>query len=111
VYAAADIFCMPSFHEGLCNACLEASFAGLPQVVSDAGGNGEIVVDGQTGAVVPKGDAPALAGALAGYLRDPERRARHGAAGRARSLQLFTKERVVRELEDLFVRLREERRD
>ena len=111
VYAAADIFCMPSFHEGLCNACLEASFAGLPQVVSDAGGNGEIVVDGQTGALVPKGDAQALAGALAGYLRDPERRARHGAAGRARSLQMFTKERVVRELEDLFVRLREERRD
>ena len=40
---------LPSFHEGLCNACLEASFAELPQVVSDAGGNAEIIVDGKTG--------------------------------------------------------------
>ena len=106
VYAAADIFCMPSFHEGLCNACLEASFAALPQVVSNAGGNGEIVEHGATGAVVPAGDAKALAQALARYLREPALRREHGEAGRARSLRLFTKERLLRELEELFVRLR-----
>jgi glycosyltransferase involved in cell wall biosynthesis len=53
VYAAADVFVMPGFHVGLCNACLEAGFAALPLVVSDAGGNGAIDVDGETGAVVP----------------------------------------------------------
>lgn len=94
VLAATDVFVMPSFHEGLCNACLEAGFAGLPQVVSDAGGNPEIVVDGVTGAVVPKGDAGALAAALVRYLRDPELARAHGEAGRARCLQLFTADRL-----------------
>ncbi|MFN3241529.1 MAG: glycosyltransferase [Planctomycetota bacterium] len=90
VYAASDVFTMPSFHEGLCNACLEASFAELPQVVSTAGGNGEIVVDGETGFVVPKGDANALAAALRRYLEDPAMAVAHGKAGFARSMQMFT---------------------
>lgn len=107
VYAAADVFCMPSFHEGLCNACLEASFAGLPQVVSTAGGNPEIVVDGATGAVVPPGDAGALGAALRRYLGDPELRRRHGEAGRARSLELFTADRLGPDIEALFARLLE----
>jgi glycosyltransferase involved in cell wall biosynthesis len=94
VYAASDLFVMPSFHEGLCNACLEAGFAGLPQVVSDAGGNAEIVVDGQTGAVVPKGDAAALAAALARYLADPVLGDQHGEAGRQRCLSMFTADRL-----------------
>ncbi len=105
VYAAADIFVMPSFHEGLCNACLEASFAALPQVVSDAGGNGEIVVDGTTGAVVPKGEAAALAGALALYLQNPAIGVQHGAAGRERSLALFTADRLGPEVEAVVRRL------
>jgi glycosyltransferase involved in cell wall biosynthesis len=110
VYAASDIFCMPSFHEGLCNACLEASFAALPQVVSDAGGNAEIVADGMTGAVVPAGDAPALAAALDRYLADPALRRRHGEAGRARSLQHFTADRLGPDLERLCQRLLEAKR-
>jgi glycosyltransferase involved in cell wall biosynthesis len=109
VYAASDIFCMPSFHEGLCNACLEAGFAALPQVVSSAGGNAEIVVDGATGAVVPPGDAKALAAALRRYLRDPELRASHGAAGLERCLEKFTADHVGPELEALCNRLLERR--
>ncbi|MEO6594656.1 MAG: glycosyltransferase family 4 protein [Planctomycetota bacterium] len=105
VYAASDLFVMPSFHEGLCNACLEASFAGLPQVVSDAGGNGEIVVDGVTGAVVPKGDVGALADALSRYLADPAMAEVHGLAGRARSLQMFTADRLGPEIEAVVRRL------
>ena len=105
VLAAADVFCMPSFHEGLCNACLEAGFAGLPQVVSDAGGNGEIVVDGQTGAVVRAGDVAALADAIAPYLSDDSLARQHGEAGRERCLRLFTAARLGPELEELFVRL------
>lgn len=105
VYAASDVFTMPSFHEGLCNACLEAGFAALPQVVSDAGGNGEIVVDGQTGAVVPRGDVAALAAALRRYLRDPELGVRHGAAGRERCLAKFTADRLGPEVEAVVRRL------
>ena len=99
VYAASDVFTMPSFHEGLCNACLEASFAALPQVVSTAGGNAEIVVDGETGYVVPKGDADALAAALRRYLEDPAKAVAHGQAGFARSMQMFTDEHLGPEVE------------
>ena len=105
VYAASDVFTMPSFHEGLCNACLEAGFAALPQVVSDAGGNGEIVADGATGAVVPKGDAGALAAAIARYLADPELARAHGDAGRSRCLQRFTADRLGPEVEAVVQRL------
>lgn len=105
VYSASDVFTMPSFHEGLCNACLEAGFAALPQVVSDAGGNAEIVVDGVTGAVVPRGDAAALAGALARYLQNPAIGEAHGAAGRERCLQKFTADRLGPEIEAVLRRL------
>jgi glycosyltransferase involved in cell wall biosynthesis len=105
VYSASDVFTMPSFHEGLCNACLEAGFAALPQVVSDAGGNAEIVVDGATGFVVPRGDAAALALALARYLRDPALGVLHGAAGRDRCLQKFTADRLGPEIESVFGKL------
>jgi len=77
VYAASDVFTMPSFHEGLCNACLEAGFAALPQVVSDAGGNAEIVVDGVA----------------------------HGAAGRERCLRMFTVDRLGPEIEAVITSL------
>lgn len=99
VYAASDVFVMPSFHEGLCNACLEASFAELPQVVSTAGGNAEIIVDGETGFVVPKGDVDKLAEALGRYLADPEMAIAHGKAGFARSMNMFTDEHLGPEVE------------
>ncbi|HEX6811901.1 MAG TPA: glycosyltransferase family 4 protein [Planctomycetota bacterium] len=105
VYAASDLFVMPSFHEGLCNACLEAGFAGLPQVVSDAGGNAEIVADGVTGAVVAKGDVAALARAITRYLQNPATAAAHGAAGRERCLRLFTADRLGPDVEAVLLQL------
>ncbi len=111
VYAASDVFCMPSHHEGLCNACLEAGFAALPQVVSTAGGNAEIVLAGENGAVVPPGDAVALAAALRPYLRDPALRERHGKAGLRRCQENFTADRLGPELEALCSQLLQARRD
>ena len=107
VYAASDVFVMPSFHEGLCNACLEAGFAALPQVVSTAGGNAEIIVDGETGFVVPKGDVEQLSQALRRYLTDPQMAVAHGRAGFDRCMSMFTDahlgpevQSVVRKLHD-----------
>ena len=68
---------------------LEAMAAGLPVVASAVGGIPELVVDGETGLLVPPGDPDALADALGKLITDPELRQRLGAAGRARAEACF----------------------
>ena len=67
-------------------AVLEASACGLPVVVSDVGGLPEVVVQGETGSVVPREDVAALAQAIQRLVAAPELRRRFGAAGRERVL-------------------------
>lgn len=105
LYAASDVFCMPSWHEGLSNACLEASAAGLPLVVTDVGGLPEIVMHQTTGEVVAPGDVAALATALDKMLADPEWRRRAGAAGAQRTAGMFTHTRMAAATEALWSRL------
>ena len=73
VLAAADVFCMPSHHEGSPISLIEAMHAGLPCVVTTAGGMPEMVVDGESGVVLEPGDRVALAAALESLIRDPRR--------------------------------------
>jgi glycosyltransferase involved in cell wall biosynthesis len=80
--ATADAFALASRWEGQSNAVLEAMAAGLPVVVSDLAVLREVV--GDAGVRVPVGDARAWAEALAPLAADPARRARLGAAARAR---------------------------
>jgi glycosyltransferase involved in cell wall biosynthesis len=82
--AAADVAVLPSLHEGLGVAALEAMAAGRPVVASRVGGLAEVVVEGETGRLDAPGDAAGLAEAVAALARAPGERARMGAAGRAR---------------------------
>jgi glycosyltransferase involved in cell wall biosynthesis len=77
---------------------LEAAAAGKPAVVSDIGGLGDIVVDGETGFLVPPGDREALRAALGRLCEDEELRERMGAAARERA-KLFSAEAIVPEFE------------
>jgi len=92
---AADVFVLPSLHEGMPLAALEAMEAGLPVVATRVIGSSEVVVDGVTGLLVPAGDAPALGAALAQLLADPALRTRLGRAGRHRYLDQFTRQRMA----------------
>jgi glycosyltransferase involved in cell wall biosynthesis len=80
--AALDLFVFPSREEGLGSVLIDAMAQGLPIVASQVGGIPELIEDGQTGLLIPPGDAPALAAALTRLVADAELRARLGAAAR-----------------------------
>jgi glycosyltransferase involved in cell wall biosynthesis len=82
-HAAIDLHLFLSFSEGLPRAVLESMAAGVPVVATAVTGVVDVVTDGETGLLVPPGDAAAAAAATARLLRDPPLRARlAGAAGR-----------------------------
>jgi glycosyltransferase involved in cell wall biosynthesis len=85
LYARAAVVACPSRREGFGVACLEAMAHGRPVVATDVGGLRDLVVDGETGLVVPPRDPDALRGALERLLGDPELRRKLGAAGRERA--------------------------
>jgi sugar transferase (PEP-CTERM/EpsH1 system associated) len=90
-----DIFALPSRYEGISNTIIEAMASGLPVVATRVGGNGELVVEGETGALVPPEDADAMAEALRDYVASRERRLAHGAAGRAQVERRFSMQNMV----------------
>jgi glycosyltransferase involved in cell wall biosynthesis len=86
----ATVVVLPSYTEGLPNVALEASAAGVPVVATAVGGTPEAVADGVNGFLVPSGEPRSLAHKVGELLRDPDLRARFGAAGRARMRERFT---------------------
>jgi glycosyltransferase involved in cell wall biosynthesis len=97
-----DIFAMPSMAEGFGVAAVEASACGLPVVASDVDGIPDVVVDGQTGVLVPAGDVGALAVAIDRLAADPLLRERLGAAGRAFVAREYDWRANARQMERLY---------
>ncbi|NOX70555.1 MAG: glycosyltransferase family 4 protein [Gammaproteobacteria bacterium] len=96
VSAAADVFCLPSVkREGLPRAVIEAMAYRVPPIVTNSGGCPELVVDGQSGLVVPVRDARAIATAIETLYRDPEYRAKLGQNARQRIAKDFRNEDTV----------------
>jgi glycogen synthase len=95
LYSHAAVFVCPSIYEpfGLIN--LEAMACGTPVVATRVGGIPEVVVDGETGWLVPPGDEAALAQALRGALADPALARRMGEAGRRRVEAHFSWDRIA----------------
>jgi L-malate glycosyltransferase len=91
-----------SKQEGLSNAVMEGMAASLPMLVTDAGGNAELVRDGERGWVVPPERPDALARAMTRILEDPARAKRMGATARRFVEEELTLERMIAEHDRLY---------
>jgi glycosyltransferase involved in cell wall biosynthesis len=105
----ATVIVVPSMGEGFGMVALEAMERARPVIAAEIGGLGEIVRDGETGLLVPPGEAEPLGDAIVRIAGDPELARRMGEAGRrralARFLQVFCTERTELLYEDALSRL------
>ncbi|MFF1453121.1 DUF3492 domain-containing protein [Streptomyces sp. NPDC058274] len=102
-YAAGAVVVLSSVVEGFPISLVEAMFCGRATVSTDVGAVVEVI--GGTGLVVPPRNPRALAEACVALLRDPERRARLGAAARARALELFTVEQNITAFRGIYLEI------
>ena len=103
--SATDVFCLSSVSEAASLTLLEAMATGLPVVVSDVGGNPEIVRQGQEGLLVRRQEPVALAEALLKLLDDPASSRELGLAGLRRVRATYQLSRTVSRYFDLYQRL------
>lgn len=111
---ASDMFVLPSRSEGFSNALVEAMLCRLPCVATDVGGNAEALRDGVNGYLVPNESVERIAEAIALLLEDSELRNRMGDASRRIALEVFTVERMMSRLIEIYeavLRDRKERHD
>lgn len=104
-YGAADVFALPSLWEGMSNALLEAAAAGLAVVATDVEGSGEVIRDGESGLLVPPGDAGALAEALCSLIENPSRARRLGDQARRHVLARHSVAGLIDAHERLYIEL------
>jgi glycosyltransferase involved in cell wall biosynthesis len=102
VMRAADLIVLTSDNEGMPVALIEAAMHGVPAVTTDAGSVRQVVLDGESGVVVPIGDAEALRTAVAAVLDDPARRSAMGAAGKCHAQRHFSSQRLVDDYRRLY---------
>lgn len=100
--ASFDVFAFPSLFEGLCLAVIEAQAAGVPVVATPVGGIRETVVDGETGLVVPVGDARSLAAGIRRLLDDRPEAARLAEEAKRRVFERFSERRMVERTLELY---------
>jgi glycosyltransferase involved in cell wall biosynthesis len=106
-YAVGDVFCLPSRHEGLPMAMLEAMAFGLPVIATPVGGVPDLVVHGETGLLVAPGDVEELTEAIATLASDAGLRCRLGSSGRDRVLELASSPIIAAQWRDLYTTLAE----
>ena len=106
IYAALDVFALSSDSEGLPLVIIEAMASALPVVSTAVGGIAAVVVEGETGALVPAGDVNALSARLGDLAASPTLGVRWGTEGRRRALAHYSAERMVNDYFAVYERIR-----
>ena len=104
-YAAMDIFALPSYREGIPRACMEAAAMMRPIVASDIRGCREVVLNGDTGLLVPPRDVPRLVSAIERLREDHNWAARMGEQARQHIVKNFNIKDVCRRLCEFYAQL------
>ena len=100
-----DLFVMSSLTEGLGTSVLDAMARERAVIATRTGGLSEVVINGETGTLVPTGNPDALANAIIHLLKDSARRAQYGRSGLGRVHHIFNAERMVAETLEVYERL------
>lgn len=108
-YGAMDIFCLPSYREGLPNVVLEAFSCGLPVVATDITGNSDLIKNGENGLLVDARDSDSLRKSLEKLLLDDELKETLGSAARSTAEMDFSVGRVVTMQYDFLEKLYDEK--
>jgi len=95
IYQQADVVAIPSIAEAFGKVTIEAMAAGVPVVVSDVGGLGEIIKDNETGLKVKPNDAVALTEAIYSIFTDPHLHLRLAKAARAEVTKNYTWDKII----------------
>ncbi len=101
-YSVMDVFLLTSFSEGTAMTLLESMSSNLPCVVTNVGGNPEIVKNNETGFIVPADDDQSLAELISRFINDADLMKKYGDAGRARFKEMFAVEKMVEAYEKLY---------
>ncbi len=103
--SCADLLLLPSEQESFGLVALEAMSCGVPVVGTKVGGLPEVVIDGESGFLVPVGEVRAMADAAISLLSDPEKHNRFANAARARAQSEFDSKKIIPQYEALYQRL------
>jgi glycosyltransferase involved in cell wall biosynthesis len=109
-YKLMDIFCLASAHEGFGLVAAEAMLHSLPVIATKVGGLADVVVDGETGFLVPPFSPESLAQKIQELIDKPEHSKQMGEAGYQRAMEKFTATRYCQEVEDLYTLLLKQKR-
>ena len=101
-YKIMDIFLLTSFSEGTAMTLLEAMASSLPCIVTDVGGNPEIVKDEETGFIIPSDDEKALAQKICTLFRNRDLRGKMGQGARKRFKENFTVDKMVQAYQEMY---------
>lgn len=104
IFSDFDVFSLTSLSEGLSLAILESQAAGIPAVITEVGGNPEIVVNNKNGFLVPTDDEKAVADAIFTLYENAELRGEMAKNARKRAEKLFDLDKMIRQYQELYLK-------